>query len=951
MKKYFFLIMMLMSALGIRAQWDMDLSNYHESHVIYAELVTNENYSLTSYIIGAFIGDECRGSTRPTQEPTTGLYYFNIRVWGDATADAGREITFKVFNSETNKTFDVTPQSTVNWVSEGTTGELSNLFQISLTAATSMSLPEKIEMKLGETINLRDYITVTPEGASLPLGRLPWVINSYGDTTMVAIDDYDMLTALKVTTGVPLQVYNNDGSLLLSTTLVITNPATSLAIKDEYKDGVTVNKNDSRTLTNIINNCLIIEPENYTDELKWVIGDQTIIAPPGAAANLYTPIAGGQTTMTARILNDDGTVRLSAVLNVTVVVPVEGIELEYPVDLLYANVGDDFGSRITPIVKVLPEDATNKEVTWTVDDNTIVSLEGTTMKALKSGRTLLNVTSVDNPDVGMEINVVVQNPARTITINEETINVEYFSGVLDISEQVRSNIVIGPEGYDRLEQGYIVSSDTSVVNTEDSWITGNGVNIDVKVKSAGTSTINITLMFTDFNGQRADYTPDYSNASVSGTFTINAIQGLTGFEMTVGETTRGEGAAVTLTPIPADANLDPSLITVEVVPNTSLPQGWTSADVTSQGDGKNFTITPAMPGQATVVAYYDGEPMGEASIDVGMPISLSSGWQWVSIPYVSIAKDKMLEVFGNNLVEIRSQDKLLYNDPQYGYFGTLYESGLNQYEGYKVKMNGARTYSLSGGSLNLENGEISLNTGWTWMVNPYYYDRSITDVVNGRFNEGDRIVSKNDGFAEYSGGRWTGTLTLLRAGQGYMFYNAGGSENLLSYVGESTLPQQNAAAGAKRMGMRDWDYDASQFDDNLSMVALITSVGNMADYTVGAYVGDECRGEGVVVEGKLFVTVHGKAGERVNFIAHNEATNEYFPIAESVTLQPNLGIMENPFELSINGGATGIDSIRAAFLKGAKSWNLRGVEMPVNTPQKGVRIIRMEDGKTVKTTK
>ena len=219
-------------------------------------------------------------------------------------------------------------------------------------------------------------------------------------------------------------------------------------------------------------------------------------------------------------------------------------------------------------------------------------------------------------------------------------------------------------------------------------------------------------------------------------------------------------------------------------------------------------------------------------------------------------------------------------------------------------------------------------------------------MLTGNFSNGDRVVSKNDGFAEYSGGRWTGTLTLLRGGEGYLFFTNGTGS--FSYTAESGLPQQNATAGAKRSS---WTYDDSEFDGNLSMVAKIAGVENLQDYTIGACVGDECRGEGTVVDGLLFITVHGDAGEMVNFIARNEATGEAFRIAESIALQQNVGSMEKPFMLNINSGATGIDTLRAEFLKGAKSWNLRGVEMPANTPQKGVRIVRLPDGKTVKTTK
>ncbi len=957
MKKYRLLWVFLLSALGMQAYYEPDVNAYHESYVIYATIVTNENYDLSAYEIGAFIGDECRGyaTSESTSEGGPAITYFPIRVFGDASADAGKEITFKAYNQQTVKEYTLTPQSTVTWSSEGTIGELSNLFQLTLSVATSMSLPETIEVELGSTVNLRDYITVTPEGASLPQGKLPWVIGDVSSTspTEASIDDNDVLTALEVTSGISLKIMDASGAILASTTLIITNHATSLTIKDEYKDGVTVDKNDSQALTGIVRNCLVIEPENATDDVVWVIGDETIISPPspGAVANQYTPIAGGNTTMTAQILDEEGNVRLSAVLNVTVVVPVESITVDFNANSMLANVGDNVYSRL-PQVIVLPEDATNKNYTWSSDDNTIISVNGENLMALKEGFTDLRVTSEENPDLTASFGVNVVNQAKTIDVSQQIINVVREGSNLDISDLIIDNITFGPQEYTSIV-GDIASSDNTIVLIDYSNVSLDEIALAATAMKEGTATITVTLKYNDFSNQPADFYPENEpNTTVTKTFTVNVTEGLTGFEVNVAEAKKGETSAITITPVPENATFDASKVTVEVQGPAEMPDGWTFATVSSQNDGKNFTVTPNLPGQALVTVLYDGQPISEQEMEVGMPINLTSGWQWRSFPYVTIGSGQMNTVFGNELEEIRSQDKLLYNDSQYGYFGTLYESGLNPYEGYKVKMKSNREYTMMGCSLNLEGDETSLSPGWNWIFNPYFYDRRIAEVLNGTFNEGDRLVSKNDGFAEYTGGKWTGTLTVLRAGEGYLFYNAGSGESELNYKPEITMAQENAAAGAKQMGMRaEWDYDASEFDGNMNMVALISSVANMEDYVIGAYVGDECRGEGITVEGKLFITVHGKVGERVNFIAHNEATNEFFPIAETVSLQTSLGTVNHPFSLNINGGSTGIDSIRAEMLKGAKSWNLQGIEMPATTPQKGVRIIRTADGKTIKTTK
>ena len=959
MKKYSFLLLFLLSALGIQAQsshWNAPAANvYSESHVVYAKLVSNEGSDRANYELAGFLGEECRGAAfydeyiygETAQIPVDTCYALRVR---GGEADAGKEIIFKVYNVATGKEYTVTPAQTVNWTVGTTTGEASNPLILTLSIATDMSLPETISLKVGETVNLLELLTIEPEGAQLPTD-LAWDL---GNSTNVASIENHVLTAQQATStsGVTLQLVDASGLVRASTTLIITNPATALAIKDEYKDGVTVFKNDAEELTRIINDCLIITPEDATDNVEWVIGDETIIARNPVAAASYTPIAGGQTTMTARILDDEGNVRLSAVLNVTVVVPVESITLDFNANSMLANVGDNVYARL-PKVTVLPEDATNKEYTWSSNDSTIISVNGENMIALKEGFTDLFVTSADNPDATRSFRVNVINQAKTVDVAEQIINVVHQSEDLDISDLIKNNITFGPEGYSSIVAN-ITSSDNTVVDVTKSSISGSdSININAFALKAGSATITVTLQYDDFNGQPATYYPGNTpNTTVTKTFTVNVTEGLTGFEINVAEAKKGEASAITITPVPENADIDVSKVTVEVNGLSEMPGEWTFATVASQGDGKNFTVTPNLPGMALVSVLYNDEVISQQEMEVGMPISLTSGWQWRSFPYATIEGGQLQTVFGNELEEIRSQDYLLYNDSQYGYFGTLLQNGMNSREGYKVKMKSSRDYTLTGVSLNLFGDEAALNPGWTWIFNPYFYDRRIADVLQGTFNTGDRIVSKDDGFAEYSGGRWTGTLTLLRAGQGYLYYNAGTEEIVLNFAPEAEMAQENAAAGAKQMGMRtEWNYDASAFDGNMNIVAQISAIPNMEDYVIGAYVGDECRGEGIPVDGKLFITVHGTAGERVNFIAHNEATNEFFPISETVTLQQNLGSVGNPFVMNIGGGATGIDSIRAEFLKGSKSWNLRGVEMPVNTPQKGVRIIRMADGKTVKTTK
>ena len=71
---------------------------------------------------------------------------------------------------------------------------------------------------------------------------------------------------------------------------------------------------------------------------------------------------------------------------------------------------------------------------------------------------------------------------------------------------------------------------------------------------------------------------------------------------------------------------------------------------------------------------------------------------------------------------------------------------------------------------------------WNWI--PYKSQLALSPneyfrMDDGAFQNGDRIVSKDEGFAEFNDGKWGGTLAAMRPGEGYMFYNASNETKLM----------------------------------------------------------------------------------------------------------------------------------------------------------------------------
>ncbi|MCR4922262.1 MAG: hypothetical protein K5945_11250, partial [Bacteroidaceae bacterium] len=156
-------------------------------------------------------------------------------------------------------------------------------------------------------------------------------------------------------------------------------------------------------------------------------------------------------------------------------------------------------------------------------------------------------------------------------------------------------------------------------------------------------------------------------------------------------------------------------------------------------------------------------------------------------------------------------------------------------------------------------------------------------------------------------------------------------------------PQNEMVAGVKSalMAGRVWQYDHTRFMDNMTMVAVFDNIENPDQYSVGAFVGSECRGEGIIVDGIAYITVHCDAGEYVSFNLYNAWTGEYLPVKEGVRVQTRVGSIDAPVHLNA-AAVDAIDEIAGDTENATESYDLSGRR--VNAEQRGVSIRRMSDG-------
>ena len=380
---------------------------------------------------------------------------------------------------------------------------------------------------------------------------------------------------------------------------------------------------------------------------------------------------------------------------------------------------------------------------------------------------------------------------------------------------------------------------------------------------------------------------------------------------------------------PADADYDVDKLTAyvdnEVQGDIELGD-WQFVTVEEYGAAdvcKVFGIAGlALCDYARVIFSYDATEQGDE-----MPIETSwegrviekicfdYGWNWISMVSAGIS----LYEIEPSLDEARSQTELAIVDPEWGLFGYL--SWLDPYEAYKVKIKDdaevLEYVSLEGGWMNPD-GTVDdkvLEHGWNWESYPYEYDYSLADIFDAKqFEEGDIILSKDDGMATIVDGAWEGNLDMLRYHQGYLIYSNTEGECSVTMPNRYSLPQGSHMEDIPRAQRRDrsaWSYDGSRFANVMAIVGKI-EVEDAEDYTIGAFVGDECRGEGKFVNGKAYITAAGKAGDMVTLRLYNQWTGEYVEVLGEVAFTDIAGSAKEP--IRFNAVETGVGHLSATTL-------------------------------------
>ncbi|MDE5781511.1 MAG: Ig-like domain-containing protein, partial [Lachnospiraceae bacterium] len=192
------------------------------------------------------------------------------------------------------------------------------------------------------------------------------------------------------------------------------------------------------------------------------------------AAGLVTGVKEGTATITAQSLADNS---LTATCEITVKQEVKVTEIKVSKETLELKKGQ--ATVLT--ADVLPEDANNKEVTWSSSDTDVVTVDAESglVTGVSAGTAIVTATAMDGSDVKGTCSVTVLNEE---TVKATSAEIAAADGTLVAGDTVELKTTVAPDNADYFNLSYKSSNEKVATVSEDGVVTAVGV---------GTATITV----------------------------------------------------------------------------------------------------------------------------------------------------------------------------------------------------------------------------------------------------------------------------------------------------------------------------------------------------------------------------------------------------------------------------------------------------------------------------
>lgn len=267
-------------------------------------------------------------------------------------------------------------------------------------------------------------------------------------------------------------------------------------------------------------------------------------------------------------------------------------------------------------------------------------------------------------------------------------------------------------------------------------------------------------------------------------------------------------------------------------------------------------------------------------------IALKQGWNWIST-FIDEPLPLSELSYGIRNVISQNHEAVISNRTVTGDI-----TAIEPMESYKVNAE-YDTYLLhSGHKVSDISSNVSVDE-WKWLGYPWNEPGLLSEAFDNPV-EGDIIISQA-GFAQYYGGYWEGSLSILQPGEGYLYGT--GSSRTVRYVTPDNLshvtPDDRPANDT---------VDIHAYPYVMNIIARLAGgdiVLPQDSYVVYAMAGTECRGQGRLIGGKFYISVYGDTSEQITFLVKDNSSGSLMPSNESVSfLNGVLGNRKSPYVIT-----------------------------------------------------
>lgn len=291
-----------------------------------------------------------------------------------------------------------------------------------------------------------------------------------------------------------------------------------------------------------------------------------------------------------------------------------------------------------------------------------------------------------------------------------------------------------------------------------------------------------------------------------------------------------------------------------------------------------------------------------------MDFRMEEGWTWMSHNFDNAVAAAALSS-DESVSRILTQTQELIRDPQLGMVGTLTE--LSASESFKVETSAAVTGQRLSDIARNPATPIALNSGWNWLGYPVGQTMTVDEAFATTEAETLDIVVGQNGFAQFDGEKWVGTLETMSPGLGYM-YQSQSAKNVVYNTSIVSTASAKHASGIS--GNSPLVLDIHKYGVIMPVVATINGAdGSQLDneeYQVAAFCGTECRGIGRIVNGLVMMNVYGNPDDGITFKVTDAdgelsfSNNAWLKFSETV-----VGDIFNPYVLMINS-QSGVSDVK-----------------------------------------